>query len=574
MTTTGSVRTARRTGADGAHARVGRCPGKPAARRTAESGGKPTPLYRCTSSSAVSRVSPGNLNQRVWAVTCEGLTEAGSYATSVSPNVSWRSVEPLPELSGAVAALLAPIDDLRRVWEETLGLATPEEADEARKRSLRRHAIETGIIERLYDLDWGVTEALVAEGLTLDAVAHEGGINEDVLAVIRDQYAALDYLADACRGGIELSLHFVRELHVLITRHQQTYEGLDQFGRVVRVPLNHGQWKTQANFAIRDDGTRVEFAPPEQIQSEMELLLAGYKETEGHHPIIRAAWLHHRFISIHPFADGNGRVARALTLLVLLQSRYAPLVVDRRQRADYIDGLDKANDGDLCPLIRLFARLEGIALRSEILRPVEPAPASTGAADVARAYADRLRILVQTRNDTHRQQTEALAADIHARLRDYMRGVCDQFREAFRSVDPTAEAVVYQAAPGNERALWWRAQLIRTANTVDFYSNLRDGSWWTQLKLTVFNQTLRYVFALQKVGRGETGVLAATMFAESGTSHADSEVRRAISLLSPTLDDSVTLVYTDSADTRWPEVRELADRTLAAAIASFSNSLG
>lgn len=492
----------------------------------------------------------------------------------MASNLSWRSVEPFPELNGDVADLLATIDDLRRVWEETLSLATSEEVEEARKRSLRRHAIETGIIERLYDLDWGVTEALVAEGLTVDVAEREGGITEDTLERIHDQYAALDYLAEACRGGVELSLHFIRELHVLITRHQATYEAQDQFGRVVQSPLIHGRWKTHANYAVRDDGTRVEFAPAEQVQSEMELLLAEYERSKGTHAIIRAAWLHHRFISIHPFADGNGRVARALTLLVLLQSRYAPLVVDRRQRSDYIDTLERANIGDLRPLVRFFARLEGFALRSELIRPIESVPVGSGAVDVARAYADRLRVLVQSRSETQGKQTAALASGLHVKLGEYMRNVRDQFRDAFRAVDPVTDAVVFQAVPGEERANWWRAQIIRTANAVDFYSNLREGCWWTQLRLTVFDQTLRYVVAVQKVGRGETGVLAVTAFAESVESHSESDQARPAPLLSSTPEDSVTLVYTDSPDNRWPEVSELTDRTLAAAIASFSNSLG
>jgi hypothetical protein len=46
---------------------------------------------------------------------------------------------------------------------------------------LRRHAIETGIIERLYDVDWGVTRALIAEGLSAEVAAREGGIDEGVL---------------------------------------------------------------------------------------------------------------------------------------------------------------------------------------------------------------------------------------------------------------------------------------------------------------------------------------------------------------------------------------------------------
>lgn len=492
----------------------------------------------------------------------------------MTANIPWRSVEPLLEVNGDVAALLATIDDLRQVWENTLSLATPAEVEAARKRSLRRHAVETGIIERLYDLDWGVTEALVAEGLTLDAAASEGGITEDTLAVIRDQYAALDYLSEAARGELPLSLHFIRELHVLITRHQPTYQAQDQFGRVVQAPRPHGEWKKQANYATRDNGGRVEFAPPEHVQSEMELLLARYEDTAKAHPIIRAAWLHHRFIAIHPFADGNGRVARALTLLTLLRSHYAPLVVDRRQRADYIAVLELANMGDLRPLVRFLARLAGIALRSELFRPEAAVPAGAGAVDVARAYAERLQALGRRRDELVPKKTHDLAGAMHVRLRQYLYQQRDQFREVFRSVDEDADAVVHQAAPGDDRARWWRAQLIRTANAVDFYSNLHDGSWWSHLKLTVFAQTLRYVVAVQKVGRGETGVLAVTAFAESADTHAEPGATRPVPLLSSTPDDSVTLVYTDSADARWPEVCELVDRTLAAAIANFSNALG
>ncbi|MEH1014267.1 Fic family protein [Micromonospora sp. CPCC 206060] len=492
----------------------------------------------------------------------------------MAKDIPWRSVEPVPELNGDVAELLAAIDSLRRVWDENLAVATPDEVEQARKRSLRRHAIETGIIERLYDLDWGVTEALVAEGLTLDVAANEGGLTEDTLAVIRDQYSALDYLAEAARTGHELSVHFIRELHVLITRHQPTYDAQDQFGRVVKVALPHGEWKRQPNSVTREDGVRINFVPPEQVQSEMELLLDRYASAASAHPVVRAAWLHHSFISIHPFADGNGRVARALTLLVLLQAHYAPLVVDRRQRADYIAALDSANEGNLRPLVRFFARLERIALTSALTRPVEAAPVGVGAVDVARAYAERLRVLTQRRDDAQGKQTQALAEALQEKLWDYMGNVRDQFRDAFRAVDPAANATVYQAAPPDERAFWWRAQLVRTANAVDFYSNLRAGSWWTQLRLTVLGQTLRYVVAVQKVGRGETGVLAVTSFAESVENHLEAESSRAISLLSPTPDDSVTLIYTDSADARWTEVCELVDRTLAAAIASFSNGLG
>jgi hypothetical protein len=105
--------------------------------------------------------------------------------------IPWREVEPLPAVNGTVEPVLATVDALRTAWEEALGRVSSAEFAEARQRSLRRHAIETGIIERLYDLDWGVTEALVAEGITAEVAEREGGVSEDALLLIRDQLSAL-----------------------------------------------------------------------------------------------------------------------------------------------------------------------------------------------------------------------------------------------------------------------------------------------------------------------------------------------------------------------------------------------
>ncbi|MDQ2875401.1 MAG: Fic family protein [Actinomycetota bacterium] len=159
-----------------------------------------------------------------------------------------------------------------------------------------------------------------------------GGIQEDTLLVIRSQYEALEYLADLAREEkIHLSVRVIRELHKIITRQQATYEARDQFGRVVQSPLRHGEWKDHDNHVIRADGSTLEYCPPLHVQSEMEQLVQFYEEAVSAHPLVRSAWLHHRFIQVHPFQGGNGRVARALTLLVLLGARYAPLVVDRRE---------------------------------------------------------------------------------------------------------------------------------------------------------------------------------------------------------------------------------------------------
>ena len=96
---------------------------------------------------------------------------------------------------------------------------------------------------------------------------------------------------------------------------------------------------------------------PEQVTVEMERLVEFYDRyrREGVVPEVLSAWLHHRFVQIHPFHDGNGRVARALASLVFVRQGWFPLVVHRDQRIDYIDALETADRGDLVPLVGLFA---------------------------------------------------------------------------------------------------------------------------------------------------------------------------------------------------------------------------
>lgn len=493
-----------------------------------------------------------------------------------SIHIEWRPVESLTPMDGDLDQVLASVDTLREAWQAAIRQATEAAFAEARRRSLRRHAIETGIIERLYNVDWGVTEALVAEGLTAEVAAREGGLDDDSLAVIRSQYDALEFLSAAAREGRDLSLHFVRELHSAICREQATYEARNELGQLVHPLLHLGAWKQQPNHVRRLDGSVLEYTPPEHVQSEMERLVELHESMSDEHAVLRAAWLHHRFILIHPFEDGNGRVARALTLLVLLKSHYAPLVVDRATRSAYIDALDRANDGDLRDLVRLFARLEIVALRSELERPAEAALEGAGAVEVARAYADRLRTLQASGATQRSLEAEILAKSVHERIHAYVDELGRSVRDQFRQIDSRAWTSVDSAMPPDSKALFWSAQILRTAREVDFFTNLAKGTWWTRLHLTVLDHTLRYGAVIQKVGHGESGVLAVTAFAESLPPRDIDDEERPLPqpVLRSSPSDSVTLVYGDDSESHWREICALLDSTLAAAVASFAQQLG
>src|SRR5262249_57124314 len=78
-------------------------------------------------------------------------TPVTQVAVTSEAGTRWQPVEPLPPVNGAVAPILATVDSLRRAWEEALESSTVEERAAARERRLRRHAVGTGINQRLYE---------------------------------------------------------------------------------------------------------------------------------------------------------------------------------------------------------------------------------------------------------------------------------------------------------------------------------------------------------------------------------------------------------------------------------------
>jgi len=79
-------------------------------------------------------------------------------------------------------------------------------------------------------------------------------------------------------------------------------------------------------------------------------------------PIKKAAFIHHEFVLIHPFADGNGRVARLLTNLFLMQNGYPPIILKQEDRGKYYLTLQKADKGNISPFATFIAQAVNEAL--------------------------------------------------------------------------------------------------------------------------------------------------------------------------------------------------------------------
>jgi Fic family protein len=105
-------------------------------------------------------------------------------------------------------------------------------------------------------------------------------------------------------------------------------------------------------------GSDVELPKPEELNEKMhEFILQLPKLKAELHPVEYAAIVHIIFVNIHPFTDGNGRVARLLMNLALLQTGYNIVVIPPVVRADYIYALQETNKGNNTDFINFISEM-------------------------------------------------------------------------------------------------------------------------------------------------------------------------------------------------------------------------
>ncbi len=476
----------------------------------------------------------------------------------------WEPIKPLdPGVEEDLRGDLAALDRLHRLWQEFAAALDTNYQISLRRRTLRRHAIETGIIERLYDVDWGVTDTLVAEGLTKEAIARSGGeLSEGVVDMIEAQLEGLNMVTEYVQQDFPLTTSFIKELHALITRAQPFYDATDALGRSVQTRLMHGAFKALPNNVRRSDDSLLEFAPPEQVNGEMERLVSWFNQMAEVHPIVSAAWLHHRFVQIHPFQDGNGRVARALTLVSLGRAYYPPLVVGRNNRNAYLKALDSANDGSLSPLGRLFARLAMRSIRRELEEP-DHRPVPRTARETAQAFAQSFE-RKKIEEAEHKERAVLIRADqLHGQIQAWFEETSNDLVGVFVKEGTPVSIWTDQASANDSRSKWWRHQIIRTAKQAEHYADM-SNAWWAMLKVRVDGFQLRFVTSIHHVGSRRTGVMAVTSFGdiripdEEASTHEDTFVS--------TSWDAFTFTYDENVEDRSGELYEWLDQSLTVAL--------
>jgi len=214
--------------------------------------------------------------------------------------------------------LLRKIDDLQKVINSKRPL------NEIEKKELKDYfAIGLTYSSNALEgnsLTISETKVVLEDGLTVG-----GKPLKDILEAVGHK-KAYDFMYSLTKEK-NISEDNIKQLHKLF------YQGIDE--------NNAGVYRQQRVFI---SGSEYSVAPHDKIEPLMEEMLVELNERRRIiHPVVFAAELHQKFVYIHPFVDGNGRVVRLLMNMALLHDGYPIVVIPPICRSEYISALEKGH---------------------------------------------------------------------------------------------------------------------------------------------------------------------------------------------------------------------------------------
>lgn len=482
----------------------------------------------------------------------------------------------ITDLPSTFAEVTTPeLKALSTVWLERKSDLGHHEAayQEFIKKLQREWAIETGLIEGLYHWERGVTEVLIEQGIDSALIAHRGGLQrdkaEDAKRLIDDQLAIVEGLFAFVTDEQPLTEHFIRAMHAQFTAHQASIEAETPDGRRIQVPLLRGAYKKLSNNPRRRNGDIHEYCPPEIVQEEMTRLVHWYHQAaEDMPPEVLSAWLHHRFTAIHPFQDGNGRVARALASLVFLKKGLFPLVIRDAERTQYIEALEKADAGDLAPLVTLFAKCQ----RDSLLKALglEQQVQQAGYVEESISSAVQLlrdRIAVHT---AQLQKVYSIADQLLEITQRRLAGIQNVLQRELATVQDTYSARSDFSRNDEEKNYYFYHQIVDIARQCNYFAHLGRYKAWGRLSIRT-EERFEFVISLHGYGQGVHGIMVASAFTvqripreEGGTAPVNTR---------PAMTDLFQFNYVEEPDSTIQRFQGWLESVTAIALAAWRRTL-
>ncbi len=157
-------------------------------------------------------------------------------------------------------------------------------------------------------------------------------------------------------GERPLTESFIKNLNRVILVKPFWKEAITAGGQDTRREIKPGDYKQYPNSVRLKSGELFEYTSPTDTPIQMQELMDWYRAEDANlHPVVLAAMFHYKFVRIHPFDDGNGRIARLLLNYVLLKHNLPMVIIRSSDKTNYLNALHLADVGDYEPFINYIA---------------------------------------------------------------------------------------------------------------------------------------------------------------------------------------------------------------------------
>jgi Fic family protein len=149
-----------------------------------------------------------------------------------------------------------------------------------------------------------------------------------------------------------LTESYIKELNKIILVQPFYKDAVAPDGSSTRKKIEIGQYKSMPNSVRLKNGEVHEYASPEETPAKMRDLMEWYNSNYGKvHPVQLASEFHYKFVCIHPFDDGNGRVSRLVMNYILMKNNFPPVIIKSEDKDNYLTALQKADAGDVQSIV-------------------------------------------------------------------------------------------------------------------------------------------------------------------------------------------------------------------------------
>jgi len=247
-------------------------------------------------------------------------------------------------------SLFTELDQLKTELDKLRPLSPEQEA-----RVLQKFRLEWNYNSNAIEgnsLTLGETRSLLLHGLTAAGKPMRDHLD------IKGHNEAVFWLEDMVRDERPLTEQFIRGMHEVLLGEAYDVPAQTADGKPTRKHIVPGQYKQLPNNVLTATGEMFYFASPEETQAMMTDLVDWYRQEVDHptlHPVALAAEFHYRFVRIHPFDDGNGRMSRLLMNLILMRGGYPMTVIKASDRNQYLASLATADAGESEPFYRFVS---------------------------------------------------------------------------------------------------------------------------------------------------------------------------------------------------------------------------